>query len=378
MPNKPYGRFGNSNLLDLYLPARTDAPVPLVIWVHGGGWESQSKEATWPAIFLVDKGYAVASINYRLSNEAPFPAQIHDCKAAVRWLRDNAKKYHLDPDRFGAWGPSAGGHLVSLLGTSSNVEELEGPVAKHFKTSSQVQAVCDWFGPTDLQQLAGYQVSIPGFPRDYTKQMVTKLLAAPVEQIQDRAKLANPITFVSPKAPPFLIMHGGSDRMVPLSQSQMLERALRTAGSQVELQIVPGADHGPFSGLASLQVVEKFFNKALRSASDKEHEKGDEDVKLLATYMHQASGQAPALIKFYSNRRLLSPEGINTWVLRRNKLYLCWYDSRSPSGVWVDDCILDKSGKSYRGMNQQGVQIHGVQSGEGNLNPAAIHGKTGR
>lgn len=373
-----YGRYEPANLLDLYVPAATGAPVPLVIWVHGGGWESGVKEA-WPAIFLVDKGYAVASINYRLSSEAPFPAQIHDCKAAVRSLRADARKYHLDPKHFGVWGASAGGHLAALLGTSSDVKELEGLAGKRSKTNSDVQAVCDWFGPTDLEQLASFRVTFPKFPADYTNQMVTRLLGGPVQQKKLLAGHANPIRFVSAKAPPFLIMHGGSDTMVPLEQSQILERALTAAGAQVEFLTVPGADHGLFSDLATLQTVEKFFNKTLRDTTDRQHQKGDEDVKLLATYRHQANDQAPALVQFYSNGRLLSPDGINTWLLRRNKLYLCWYNSKAkPFGVWVDTCDLINDGKAYRGANQQGDRIVGERRGEGNLNPAAVHAKASR
>jgi acetyl esterase/lipase len=198
---KSYGGSGTSNLLDLYLPAKSAEPVPLVIWIHGGGWESGSKEA-WPAIFLVDKGFAVASSNYQLSPEASFPAQIYDCKAAVRWLRANAKTYRIDPERFGSWGGSAGGHLAALLGTSSEDKTLERPVGRHPKVSSRVQAVCDWFGPTDLEQLAAFQASFPGLPPEYPKTAVVKMLGVS-RGMKARAARANPISFVSEKAPRF-------------------------------------------------------------------------------------------------------------------------------------------------------------------------------
>src|SRR5205823_8686811 len=120
-----YGPHLERNVLDLYRPPKAEGPVPLVIWVHGGGWQNGDKSRT-PALDLLARGYAVASINYRLSQHAPFPAQIHDCKAAVRFLRAHAAEYRLDPDRVGAWGMSAGGHLVALLGTSDGVKELEG------------------------------------------------------------------------------------------------------------------------------------------------------------------------------------------------------------------------------------------------------------
>ncbi len=146
-----YGPHGVGNRLDLYLPPKADAPTPLVIWIHGGGWEAGNKDNP-PGLGLLKKGYALASINYRLSQEAKFPAQIEDCKAAIRFLRANAKKYNLDPDHFGVWGASAGGHLVALLGTTGGVKELEGD-GPNKEESSAVQAVVDWFGPTDMLQM---------------------------------------------------------------------------------------------------------------------------------------------------------------------------------------------------------------------------------
>ncbi len=148
-----YGKAsGRAMLLDLYLPEKGDKPVPLIIWIHGGAWMGGSKDGSGPALRFTANGYAVAHIGYRLSQEAKFPAQIYDCKAAVRWLRANATKYNLDPNKFVAWGSSAGGHLVTLLGTSGGVAELEGN-DNDLKESSRVQAVVDWFGPTDFLRI---------------------------------------------------------------------------------------------------------------------------------------------------------------------------------------------------------------------------------
>ena len=149
------------NRLDLYLPDKADGRLPLVVWIHGGAWWAGSKEGC-PAVPLVGKGYAVASINYRLSQHAVFPAQIEDCKAAIRWLRANAVKYHLDPDHVGVWGESAGGHLVAMLGTTGNAKELEG-TGGNLDQSSHVQCVIDWFGPSDLVTV-GTQTDKPGTP----------------------------------------------------------------------------------------------------------------------------------------------------------------------------------------------------------------------
>ncbi|HEV3142992.1 MAG TPA: alpha/beta hydrolase, partial [Gemmataceae bacterium] len=145
--NLEYGPH-ERNQLDLYLP-KSDGPNPLIVWVHGGAWWAGSKDGGIAPLPLLEKGYAIASINYRYSKQAIFPAQIEDCKAAVRFLRANAKKYHLDSDHVGVIGASAGGHLVALLGTTGDVKELEGDgLNKEF--SSRVQAVVDVFGPADL------------------------------------------------------------------------------------------------------------------------------------------------------------------------------------------------------------------------------------
>lgn len=142
----PYVPAGHERQkLDLYLPTPTNGPLPVIIWIHGGAWRAGSKEQCRAARFS-QRGYAVASLNYRLSQHAVFPAQIEDCQAAVRWLRANAAKCRLDPERFGAWGSSAGGHLVALLGTAGDAQAFErGP---HPAISSRVQAVVDFFGPT--------------------------------------------------------------------------------------------------------------------------------------------------------------------------------------------------------------------------------------
>ena len=139
--------------LDLYIPDGATKP-PLIVWVHGGAWRAGSK-AKPPALWMLERGYAVASISYRLSQQAVFPAQIHDCKAAIRWLRAHASKYGYDAERIGAWGASAGGHLVALLGTSSGVKELEGDLGYNDQ-SSRVQAVVDYFGPTDVTAMSKF------------------------------------------------------------------------------------------------------------------------------------------------------------------------------------------------------------------------------
>ena len=207
------------------LPRQT-ALCPSSYGFTEAAWSAGSKEGG-PAVRLVAKGYAVASINYRLSQDAIFPAQIEDCKAAIRWLRANAKKYNLDAGHVGVWGESAGGHLVALLGTTGGVKELEGNNG-NLDQSSRVQCVVDWFGPTDLSKMGGSQ--------DNPDSPLAKLVGGPLRDRPELVKKANPIAFVGKDSAPFLIMHGEVDKLVPMSQSELLDAALRKAGIESTLR----------------------------------------------------------------------------------------------------------------------------------------------
>lgn len=242
--------------LDLYLPQKAEGQLPLLVWIHGGAWRAGSKNGC-PAVSFVGKGYAVASINYRLSQHAVFPAQIEDCKAAIRWLRAQAKKYHLDPDHVGVWGASAGGHLVALLGTSGNVKEFEGD-GGNLDQSSRVQCVVDWFGPSDLVTMGGGHNN-PGSPE-------SRLIGGAIQENLEKARKASPVTYVSKDSAPFLIMHGDKDNVVPLDQSEALADALKKAGVEVKLQIVTDNGHGGpgFSSPENRKLIEGFFDKHLR------------------------------------------------------------------------------------------------------------------
>ncbi len=255
--------------LDLYLPEASNAPRPVIVWVHGGGWQGGSKENPSRVLPFVSEGYAVASVNYRLSQHAIFPAQIHDCKAAIRWLRAHADEYNLDADHIGVWGASAGGHLVALLGTSGDVPEIEGDLGNNDQ-SSRVQAVVDLFGPTDLAKMGGMH-NRPRSPE-------ARLIGGLVQDKPKEATAANPITYVSKDDPPFLIMHGDKDPLVPLNQSELLNEALAKAEVQVELVVVKGAGHGgeQFVGAGNgplIEQIETFFAKHLKGA------KGDKASK---------------------------------------------------------------------------------------------------
>ena len=256
-----YKRINDRALtLDLYLPKTVSAPVPLIVWIHGGGWRSGGKGRCPPASFVPD-GYAAASIDYRLTAKAPFPAQIEDCKAAVRWLRANASKYQLDPNRIGVWGYSAGGHLAALLGTSSGVPELEDN-RDNLSYSSQVQAVCDVSGPADLVRLFHDASGAPTVTKPKTSTAVEALLGGSIDET--KALAASPTHYVSKDDPPFLIIHGEQDTTVPVSQSQLLAAALKAAGVEVTLNIVPEHGHAP-AGPRFQPVIKAFFDKHLKS-----------------------------------------------------------------------------------------------------------------
>lgn len=252
-----YARVGEKSLqLDLYLPRESKAALPLIVWIHGGAWLGGNR-ANPPALPFVGRGYAVASISYRLSQEATFPAQIHDCKAAIRFLRSKAKDHGLDSDRIGVWGASAGGHLVALLGTSGDVKELEGDVGT-VGVSSRVQAVCDWFGPTDFLSMGKNAID-----HDAPDSPEAKLIGGPVQQNKDKVAAANPITYVTRDDPPFLIMHGDKDDVVPINQSELFHDALKKAGVHVIYEVVEGAGHG-FRGQEHVQRVRRFFDEHLK------------------------------------------------------------------------------------------------------------------
>jgi acetyl esterase/lipase len=240
--------------LDLYVPVDRSGPFPLIIWIHGGAWKYGSKEGCIPLPWVA-KGYAVASINYRLSQEAKFPAQIKDCKAAVRWLRAHASQYKIDRDRFIAWGDSAGGYLASLLGTAGDTAEWE---PKPPVESSRVQAVIDWYGRADLTRVCT-DPAMATHP-------VAQLLGGSGGQVAEIARKASPITYVSEDDPPFLIMHGDVDKTVPVQLSIAFAEALKKKDVPVTLVILPGVDHGgsEFLKPEKVSIIDAFLNKYIK------------------------------------------------------------------------------------------------------------------
>ena len=245
--------------LDLYLPVEGHGPFPVVLWISGGGWWECDKTRAYYSSLLVANGFATASIRYRTSKQAIAPANIHDCKAAVRWLWANAARYHLDPNRIGAWGASAGGHLAALLGVSAGVPELEGD-GGNAGFSSAVKAVCDFNGPSDLTRVA-----IPEIREKYQDlyKVTECYLGGPVAERCDLARMVSPLTYVTRGSPPMLIFHGSADTVVPVEESELLYKAMRCAGAKAELDVLPGAEHGWDHVTLTDEKVISFFKREL-------------------------------------------------------------------------------------------------------------------
>ncbi|ROV88899.1 hypothetical protein VSDG_08907 [Cytospora chrysosperma] len=233
--------------LDLYLPLpRPQGSMPLLVYIHGGAFMFGSKESPLMPARLLPKGYALASLDYRLSGDAPFPASLEDCKSAVRWLRAHAAEYGLDADRFVAIGESAGGHQASMLGVTSFSDGFD--VGDHLGVSSAVQGVVPYYGPSDFLQMdANAPQDGKSMKHDPPGSPESLYIGAPdgIQSVPEKVALANPITYISAgkKLPPFFIAHGVDDHIVPYHQSILLDEALKKAGFSVTLHPVEGTDH---------------------------------------------------------------------------------------------------------------------------------------
>ena len=252
---------GRKLLLDIYKPPSDNNPY-LIVWVHGGAWHSGSKEA--PPLSFVGSGYALASVDYRLSVEARFPAQIHDIKAAIRYLRANATKYGFRSDKIIIAGSSAGAHLAALTGVTNNDKDLEGNVGQYTTTSSTVQGILDYYGPTNfttiLKQSTPHGVSVRG-------PAMALLLGKTVDNIPDMARKASPVFQVDANDPPLLIFHGDQDIQVPINQSHELVGAYKSHNLKVQMEVVHGAGHSdkPYFESKYQQIADAFLNEVLKN-----------------------------------------------------------------------------------------------------------------
>jgi acetyl esterase/lipase len=249
LSNIVYANTSSAQVLDLYMPEGT-GPFPLVVNIHPGGFFTGDKSMipVTPTLAMLAAGYAVASVNYRLSGEAPFPAAAQDVKAAVRFLRANAAKYHLNPDQIAAFGQSAGGNLASMLGTSSDIAAFDDPALGNAGISSRVQAVINWFGPNDFSQMDEQAKAQGCAASDQTHSAAdspeSKYLGAAVPTVPELVKKANPMSYITPDDPPFFIQKGDQDCTIAIENTKMLADALSEAKMDVQYELLKGVGHG--------------------------------------------------------------------------------------------------------------------------------------
>ena len=251
---------GQTLALDLYLPSTKNSP--LIVWIHGGAWRAGSKDFM-PLTALVESGYAIASLDYRLTTTAKFPALIHDCKGAIRWLRAHAPEYGYNSELIGIAGNSAGGHMVALIGTSNGNKELEGNVGSNKTQSSHVQAIVSYYGASNLTTILaqstphGLSVRVPA---------LKLLLGDTPDKTEALAKLASPVFHVDKNDPPLLLLHGDQDPQMPINQAHELHAAFKAQKLDVHFEVIHGAAHGgkAFYDPERNTLVKKFFDRTLK------------------------------------------------------------------------------------------------------------------
>lgn len=273
----PYAHLSPAQKLDIYLPDTGDSPFPVIAVFHGGAFMGCDKAdmQVLPMLEGVKRDYAVVSVNYRMSGEAKFPALVQDAKAAIRWIRANARQYKLDRDRIAAWGGSAGGYLSTMLGTSDGIQGLEDVSLGNPDQACHVQAVVAWYGPTnflkmDEQLAANGLLAPPGFRHNEANSPESLLLGQLINEIPEKVKTASPETYIRPGAPPFLLQHGTKDPVVPVQQSiEFAEKLKRVLGEEmIVLELLEGAEHADvrFETPENVARVLDFLDEHLKSA----------------------------------------------------------------------------------------------------------------
>jgi len=268
----PYASISQAQRLDIYLPTEGDGPFPVVLHIHGGAFAIGDKCDIHVIPFLhgLKRGYAVVSVNYRLSGEATFPAGLQDIKAAIRWLRANSGQYHLDGSRIAACGGSAGGYYAVMLCLTANVAELDDLSLGNPDYPCGVQAAVDWFGPTDFLRM-DEQLAESGLgPCDHSEadSPESRYMGAPINRIPEQVRRANPMTYVHSDMPPILIQHGRMDPLVPVQQSIILAQKLEECAGpdRFEFDILENAGHGDplFETDENMNRVFRFHDRYLK------------------------------------------------------------------------------------------------------------------
>jgi acetyl esterase/lipase len=262
----PYADSGNPRqTLDVLLPKepKSDAPLPVIAFIHGGGWRNGNKGGGRNRLVpYVESGeYAGVTIGYRLSGEARWPVQIHDCKAAIRWIRGHAEEYGFDPEKIGVIGTSAGGHLVSMLGVSGGVFNLEGDLGSNDDQSSRVTCVVNMYGPSELLTMDDHPGRMTHNAPDSPE---SKLIGGPIQEHKEITRAASPVTHVTKDDAPFLHIHGTEDPLVPFPQSEALHKLLTAAGVPSLLVPVVRGEHGGFNNPEVERRTRLFFDRHLR------------------------------------------------------------------------------------------------------------------
>ncbi|MBN1191610.1 MAG: alpha/beta hydrolase [Dehalococcoidales bacterium] len=270
-----YAAQSDRQRLDIYLPGKGKGPIPVIIWFHPGGFTQGDKEMVQPLTgAILKRGYAVVSADYRLADEAIFPAQIQDAKTSVRWVRANAVKYNFDLGKIACWGISAGSTIAALVGTSAGVKELEDLSTGNSGESSRVDAVVSWYGPMDFNALESHHLQLGQKPlQDPDISGESRMMGGSVSELPERYRAASPINYISHECPPFFIQHGKSDDVIPYLQSVLFAGALESAigKERVKLRLIENAGHfdrvhsSPENLNAALDFLDKHLDFSMQS-----------------------------------------------------------------------------------------------------------------
>ena len=263
---KTFNYAGNQNPrqeIDVLLPMKTsNSPLPCLIFIHGGGWQAGDKRQGHQHLqeYVNSQKFIGVSVGYRLSNETIWPAQLHDCKAAIRFLYANAQKFNIDTARLAVFGTSAGGHLAATVATTGNNTKLNGTIGHHLTQPTRIAGAISYFGPTDFQRMddfpGKFQHNAPGSPE-------SRLIGSPIQSNPDKTQAANPITYIDGKDPPLICIHGDHDNLVPFNQSELLTTALTKQNVPTALIRIKDGRHGGFLNPEIKKLEAQFFNAIL-------------------------------------------------------------------------------------------------------------------